>query len=179
MKEVWYVRYQSPLHHQGISRFRCAAWIGFSHSRRTQPAPPIGPNDSIKVTKLETFFLRNSWVFVKISTDAGMTGWGEMLKDDAKACAAGAQEVGRYLVGWFLTPGTFRSGPPFAKLGMRHRESALSRAKVGSQNWNAMGGGRRQPTNARDFRTEIGTLGGTSRPQIEPAVHLASCPTWG
>jgi galactonate dehydratase len=36
---------------------------------------------------------------VKISTDAGITGWGEMLKDDAKACAAGAEEVGRYLVG--------------------------------------------------------------------------------
>jgi len=36
---------------------------------------------------------------VKISTDAGITGWGEMLKDDAKACAAGALEVGNYLIG--------------------------------------------------------------------------------
>ena len=36
---------------------------------------------------------------MKITTDAGIVGWGEMLKDDAKACAAGAQEVGRYLVG--------------------------------------------------------------------------------
>jgi len=62
-------------------------------------AAQVGPNDSIKVTKLETFVLKNSWVFVKISTDAGIVGWGEMLKDDAKACAAGAQEVGRYLIG--------------------------------------------------------------------------------
>jgi len=62
-------------------------------------AAAIGPNDKIKVTKMETFVLRNSWVFVKISTDAGIVGWGEMLKDDAKACAAGALEVGRYLVG--------------------------------------------------------------------------------
>ena len=38
-------------------------------------------------------------LFVKISTDAGIVGWGEMLKDDAKACAAGALEVGDYLVG--------------------------------------------------------------------------------
>ncbi|MHC4244327.1 MAG: galactonate dehydratase, partial [Planctomycetota bacterium] len=38
------------------------------------------------------------WVFVKISTDAGIVGWGEMLKDDAKACAAGALEVADYLV---------------------------------------------------------------------------------
>ena len=62
-------------------------------------AAQIGPNDQIKVTKLETFVLTNSWVFVKISTDAGITGWGEMLKDDAKACAAGALEVADYLVG--------------------------------------------------------------------------------
>lgn len=62
-------------------------------------AAQIGPNDKIKVTKIETFVLKNSWVFVKISTDAGITGWGEMLKDDAKACAAGALEVGDYLIG--------------------------------------------------------------------------------
>jgi len=62
-------------------------------------AAAIGPNDDIKVTKIESFVLKNSWVFVKISTDAGITGWGEMLKDDAKACAAGALEVGDYLVG--------------------------------------------------------------------------------
>lgn len=62
-------------------------------------AAAIGPNDNIKVTKIETFVLKNSWVFVKVSTDAGIVGWGEMLKDDAKACAAGALEVGRYLVG--------------------------------------------------------------------------------
>ncbi len=62
-------------------------------------AAQIGPKDTIKITKLETFILKNSWVFVKISTDAGIVGWGEMLKDDAKACAAGAQEAGRFLVG--------------------------------------------------------------------------------
>jgi galactonate dehydratase len=62
-------------------------------------AAVIGPNENIKVTKIESFVLKNSWVFVKISTDAGITGWGEMLKDDAKACAAGALEVGNYLIG--------------------------------------------------------------------------------
>ena len=60
---------------------------------------PIDPSENIKVTKLETFVLKNSWVFVKIYTDAGIIGWGEMLKDDAKACAAGAMEVADYLVG--------------------------------------------------------------------------------
>jgi galactonate dehydratase len=62
-------------------------------------AAQIGPKDNIKVSKIETFVLKNTWVFVKISTDAGITGWGEMLKDDAKACAAGALEVGDYLIG--------------------------------------------------------------------------------
>ena len=62
-------------------------------------AAAVGPKDKIKVTKIESFVLKNSWVFVKISTDAGVTGWGEMLKDDAKACAAGALEVGHYLIG--------------------------------------------------------------------------------
>jgi galactonate dehydratase len=85
-------------------------------------AAAVGPNDTIKVTKIETFVLKNTWVFVKISTDAGVTGWGEMLKDDAKACAAGALEVANYLVGqdpcrvvfhWqAIHRGTFYKGGP-------------------------------------------------------------------
>jgi galactonate dehydratase len=67
-------------------------------AQRTDAAA-VGPNDKVKVTKIETFVLKNTWVFVKLSTDAGITGWGEMLKDDAKACAAGALEVADYLVG--------------------------------------------------------------------------------
>ena len=60
---------------------------------------PVSPRESIKITKLETFVLRNSWVFVKISTNAGIVGWGEMLKDNSKMCAAGAKEVEPYLIG--------------------------------------------------------------------------------
>ncbi len=75
--------------------------MGLDAAFTTAPAEAAAadPKDSIKITKLETFVLRNSWVFVKISTDAGIVGWGEMLKDDARACAAGAQEAGRFLVG--------------------------------------------------------------------------------
>ena len=67
----------------------------------------LGSREKIRVTKIETFVLKNSWVFVKISTDAGISGWGEMLKDDAKACAAGALEVGHYLIGQDPTRVTF------------------------------------------------------------------------
>src|SRR5687768_17176590 len=87
------------------SLFRSAVGVGGLYgldaalsSERTDAAQ-VGPKDNIKVTKIETFVLTNSWVFVKISTDAGIVGWGEMLKDDAKACAAGALEVGHYLIG--------------------------------------------------------------------------------
>jgi len=75
--------------------------MGLDAAFTTEPAEAAAadPKDSIQITKLETFVLRNSWVFVKISTDAGITGWGEMLKDDALACAAGAQDAGRFLVG--------------------------------------------------------------------------------
>ena len=59
----------------------------------------IGPREPLKITKLETFIHRNSWTFVKITTDAGIVGWGEMLKDKSKACAAEAQEMASYLVG--------------------------------------------------------------------------------
>jgi len=71
---------------------------GTAAPARAQSAA-LGSREKIRVTKIETFVLKNSWVFVKISTDTGITGWGEMLKDDAKACAAGALEVGDYLIG--------------------------------------------------------------------------------
>ena len=71
---------------------------GLASPARGQNAA-IGSREKIRVTKLDTFVLTNSWVFVKITTDTGIVGWGEMLKDDAKACAAGALEVGDYLIG--------------------------------------------------------------------------------
>ncbi len=78
-----------------------SALLGLDGTFTVKPgnAAQASPKDNIKVSKIETFVLKNSWVFVKISTDAGITGWGEMLKDDAKACAAGALEVGNYLIG--------------------------------------------------------------------------------
>ena len=84
---------------QGLIGTGALLGLDAAFTAEPSPAAPVDPKDDIKVTKLETFILKNSWVFVKISTDAGIVGWGEMLKDDAKACAAGAQEVGRYLVG--------------------------------------------------------------------------------
>jgi galactonate dehydratase len=93
----------SPLDRRSWLRglFGGSAALGLSAAwgAKQTDAAQVSAKDNIKVTKIETFVLKNSWVFVKVSTDAGITGWGEMLKDDAKACAAGALEVGDYLIG--------------------------------------------------------------------------------
>ncbi|MFV1967683.1 MAG: galactonate dehydratase [Pirellulaceae bacterium] len=68
-------------------------------SAKPTHAAQIDPKDALKITKLETFVLKNSWVFVKLSTNAGIVGWGEMLKDRSKTCAAGAKHVEPYLIG--------------------------------------------------------------------------------
>lgn len=100
-----------PARERAISRrgfvTRAAAAVGLAGllqmNRRAEAGvatgAPVSPRESIKITKVETFILRNSWVFVKISTNAGITGWGEMLKDKSKTCAAGVQQVESYLLG--------------------------------------------------------------------------------
>ncbi len=65
----------------------------------TQSRAEVPRRESIKITKLETFVLKNSWVFVKVSTNVGIVGWGEMLKDRSTTCAAGAKQVEPYLLG--------------------------------------------------------------------------------
>jgi galactonate dehydratase len=84
---------------RGLFGGSAALGLGAAWGTTQTDAAQVSSKDNIKVTKIETFVLKNSWVFVKVSTDAGITGWGEMLKDDAKACAAGALEVGDYLIG--------------------------------------------------------------------------------
>ena len=51
---------------------------GLASPARAQSAA-IGSREKIRVTKIDTFVLTNSWVFVKITTDTGIVGWGEML----------------------------------------------------------------------------------------------------
>jgi galactonate dehydratase len=37
----------------------------------------LDPKDKIKITRIETFFVQPRSVFLKMSTDAGIVGWGE------------------------------------------------------------------------------------------------------
>ncbi|MBM3800917.1 MAG: galactonate dehydratase [Acidimicrobiia bacterium] len=54
----------------------------------------------IKITRLETFLVKPRWLFLKIHTNAGITGLGEPITEGrAKTCAEAVREVEPYLVG--------------------------------------------------------------------------------
>ncbi len=54
----------------------------------------------MKITKLTTFVVPPRWLFLKIETDAGITGWGEpVVEGRAETVAACVAELADYLVG--------------------------------------------------------------------------------
>ena len=61
---------------------------------------PISPKDNLKITKLETFLVKPRWLFLKIHTNAGITGLGEPITEGrALTCAEAVKEIEPYLVG--------------------------------------------------------------------------------
>ncbi len=63
-------------------------------------APPISPRERIKITRLETFLVKPRWLFLKVHTDAGITGLGEPITEGrALTCAEAVKEIEPYLVG--------------------------------------------------------------------------------
>ena len=104
---------------EGLAQIEAFAQEAAANNASQAVVPGRSP---LKITKVETFIHRNSWVFIKISTDAGIVGWGEMLKDKSKACVAEAQETAKYLIGQDPRPithhwqaiyrhGFYRGGP--------------------------------------------------------------------
>ena len=54
----------------------------------------------MKITKLETIFVRSRWLFLKVHTDEGIVGWGEpVVEGRSQTVAAAVHEIGRYLIG--------------------------------------------------------------------------------
>lgn len=54
----------------------------------------------MKITKLELFKVQPRWVFLKIETDEGITGWGEpVVEGRADTVIAAVKEVSEYLIG--------------------------------------------------------------------------------
>ncbi|MBT9493192.1 MAG: galactonate dehydratase [Paucibacter sp.] len=54
----------------------------------------------MKITKLTTYRLAPRWMFLKIETDAGITGWGEpVIEGKARTVETAVQEFAPYLIG--------------------------------------------------------------------------------
>lgn len=54
----------------------------------------------MKITKLETIFVKPRWLFLKVHTDEGIVGLGEpVVEGRSQTVAAAVHEIGRYLIG--------------------------------------------------------------------------------
>ncbi|MDY6321401.1 MAG: galactonate dehydratase [Succinivibrio sp.] len=54
----------------------------------------------MKITKLSTYRVLPRWMFVKVDTDEGVTGWGEpVVEGHAKTVEAAVHEIADYVVG--------------------------------------------------------------------------------
>ncbi|MGO4703684.1 galactonate dehydratase [Dyella sp. 2RAB6] len=54
----------------------------------------------MKITRLTTFLVPPRWCFLRIDTDAGISGWGEpVLEGRAQTVAAAVEELSDYLIG--------------------------------------------------------------------------------
>src|SRR4028119_1049487 len=54
----------------------------------------------LKIKQLETFKVPPRWLFLKITTDEGVTGWGEpIVEGRADTVRAAVEEMSEYLVG--------------------------------------------------------------------------------
>jgi galactonate dehydratase len=61
---------------------------------------PIAAKDPLKITKLETLFVKPRWLFLKIYTNAGIVGLGEpVVEGRAATVATAVKEIEPYLVG--------------------------------------------------------------------------------
>ncbi|QTH44583.1 galactonate dehydratase [Cohnella sp. LGH] len=54
----------------------------------------------MKITKMETFVVPPRWLFLKIETDEGISGWGEpIIEGKARTVQAAVEELSGYLIG--------------------------------------------------------------------------------
>src|SRR5437762_1964419 len=68
--------------------------------RSKDAKPMIGLGDKLKITKVETIFVKPRWLFLKIHTNAGITGLGEgIVEGRAKTVATAIEELTPYLIG--------------------------------------------------------------------------------
>jgi len=90
----------------------------------------------VKITGLETFLVAPRWLFLRIDTDEGITGWGEpVVEGRADTVRAAVAELGEYIIGcdplriehhWqVLTKGGFYRGGPILSSAVAGIDQAL------------------------------------------------------
>lgn len=90
----------------------------------------------MKITTMETFLVAPRWLFLRIGTDEGLTGWGEpVVEGRAETVRAAVTEVSGYLLGenplriehhWqVLTKGGFYRGGPVLSSAVAGIDQAL------------------------------------------------------
>jgi galactonate dehydratase len=90
----------------------------------------------LKITGLETFLVAPRWLFLRVATDEGITGWGEpVIEGRAETVRAAVHELADHLVGqdplriedhWqVLTKGGFYRGGPILSSAVAGIDQAL------------------------------------------------------
>jgi galactonate dehydratase len=81
----------------GLSALSAAAQERADQAARNAP---VAARDNLKITRLETFLVKPRWLFLKIHTNAGITGLGEpILEGRALTCQTAVKELEPYLIG--------------------------------------------------------------------------------
>jgi galactonate dehydratase len=135
----------------------------------------------VRVTALELFAVPPRWLFLKLSTDEGIAGWGEpIVEGRAETVRAAVQELGEQLIGkdpfriedhfQVLWRGGFYRGGPILSSAISGIEQALWDVKgraLGVPAWELLGG------RARDRVRVYGWIGGDRPEDVAAAASEA------
>ncbi|TXT15673.1 hypothetical protein VHUM_00176 [Vanrija humicola] len=66
-----------------------------------QPHASASVPGSTRIKKIENFYVRPRWLFVRIETEGGVVGWGEgTLEGHTEAVQGSLKDVARRIIGW-------------------------------------------------------------------------------
>lgn len=133
----------------------------------------------MKITRLTTYRLPPRWMFLKIETDEGVTGWGEpVIEGRAKSVETAVHELSDYLIGqdparindlWqVMYRGGFYRGGPILMSAIAGIDQALWDIKgkvLGVPVWQLLGG------LVRDTIKAYSWVGGDRPAQVIAGIH--------
>jgi galactonate dehydratase len=170
-------------HERWTRRGALGAMAGSGLGPEALKAAPVQAKDPLKITKLETFLVKPRWVFLKVHTNAGITGLGEpLLEGRALTIRTAIQEIEPYLIGKDPRPvqhhwqaiyrHAFYRGGPILTSALSGIDQALWDIKgkaLGVPVYELLGGADEEPGAGIRARRRIGR--GTDSGSIEAGVH--------